>query len=119
MKNSDIISYTHSSVILYLLLGWIFENQRQNLILLLPSIQFQFLINDNNCILTQLENKLIKEENKDKKEDDNEVIIDSFIGKKLKEYNIDISDKKREIMIHSITYGSFLLNYYLVFSFKD
>ena len=99
MKKSDIISYTHSSVILYLLLGWIFENQRQNLILLLPSIQFQFLINGNNCILTQLENKFLKEEKKeykkeDKKEDDNnEVIIDSFVGKKLKEYNIDVAEK--------------------------
>lgn len=118
MKKSDIISYTHSSVILYLLLGWFFENQRQNLILLLPSIQFQFLINDNNCILTQLENKFLKEEKKeDKKEDDNnEVIIDSFVGKKLKEYNIDVAEKTREMVVHGFTYGSFLLNYYLVFS---
>ncbi len=85
MKKSDIISYAHSSVISYLLFGWIFESQRQNLILLLPSIQFQFLVNDNNCILTQLENKFMKEEkNKDKKEDkdDNEVLVDSFVGKK-------------------------------------
>ena len=57
MKKSEIISYTHSSVILYLLFGWMFENQRENLLLLLPTIQFQFLINDNSCILTQLENK--------------------------------------------------------------
>ena len=28
MKKSDIVSYTHSSVILYLLFGCMFENQR-------------------------------------------------------------------------------------------
>ena len=122
MKKSEIVSYTHSSVILYLLFGWIFENQRENLILLLPTIQFQFLINDNNCILTQLENKFLnqekKEDKKEDKEDDNkeEVIVDSFIGKKLKEYNIDVTEKTREMIIHGFTYGSFLLNYYLVFS---
>ena len=118
MKKSDIISYTHSSVISYLLFGWMFENQRQNLMLLLPSIQFQFLVNDNNCVLTQLENKFLKEEKKDdkKEEDNDEVLADSFVGKKLKEYNIDITEKTREMIIHGITYGSFLVNYYLVFS---
>tara|TARA_B100002051_G_C16724819_1_gene634678 strand:+ start:663 stop:1007 length:345 start_codon:yes stop_codon:yes gene_type:complete len=113
MKKSDIISYTHSSVILYLLFGWMFENQRENLILLLPTIQFQFLINDNNCILTQLENKFLNQEKKDDKKE--EVIVDSFVGKKLKEYNINVTEKTREMIVHGFTYGSFLLNYYLVF----
>ena len=118
MKKSDIVSYTHSSVILYLLFGWMFENQRENLLLLLPTIQFQFLINDNSCILTQLENKYLNQEKKDDKKDDDkeEVIVDSFVGKKLKEYNIDVTEKTREMIVHSFTYGSFLLNYYLVFS---
>ena len=122
MKKSEIISYTHSSVILYLLFGWMFENQRENLLLLLPTIQFQFLINDNSCILTQLENKFLNQEKKDDKKEDSkedskeEVIIDSFVGKKLKEYNIDITEKTREMIVHGFTYGSFLFNYYLVFS---
>ena len=45
-----------------------------------------------------------------------EVIVDSFVGKKLKAYNIDVTEKTREMIVHGFTYGSFLLNYYLVFS---
>jgi len=114
MNKSEIINKCHSSVILYLMLGWILESQRKYLVFVLPTIQFQFLINDNTCILTQLEEKyLIKEKEDDKKEDD-EIIYDSFIGTKLKQYNINISDQTRERIIHGFVYGSFLISYYLM-----
>ena len=60
MKNYEIVNKIHSSLIIYLLLGGFFPSQREFLVLFLPTLQFQFLINDNTCVLTQLENKLIK-----------------------------------------------------------
>ena len=108
MKRSDAPSYTHSLVSRYLLAGWMFENQRENLLLELKTIQFQFLINDNSLLNEQLENKYLNQEKKDDKKDDKEeVIVDSFVGKKLKEYNIDVTEKTREMIVNGFTYGSF------------
>jgi len=113
MKKSAIVNRIHTGIIIYSLFGWLFKSQRNILLLLLPTLQYQFLVNDNNCVLTQLENKFLKEENKDKKEDDEEIIYDSFIGEKLKQYNINISEKQRELLIHSSVYGSFIISYFL------
>ena len=66
MKKSEIVSKIHGSIILYLLGGWIFESQRKYLVFFLPTIQFQFLVNNNLCILTQLERKLLIQEKEDK-----------------------------------------------------
>lgn len=119
MKKSQIINKLHSILIIYCIFGFIFQSQRKYLLLFLPSLQYQFLVNDNNCILTQLENKLIKQEkneinkkNKGDKQDKDEE-FDSFIGSKLKEYNINLSNKVREKLIHTFLYGCFLTNYFL------
>ena len=111
MKKSEIINKIHLGFITYFLFGFMIESQRKYLILYLPSLQYQFLVNNNQCLLTQLENKLIKNENDKKNEDDKE--FDSFIGSKLKEYNIDISQETRERAIHTFVYGCFLMNYFL------
>jgi len=107
MKYSGIIDNFHSFLIIYLLFGWLIESQRDILVFALPTLQYQFLVNDNQCVLTQLEKRLLKDE----KEEDKE--YDSFVGKKLKEYNIHITDKYRELIIHSFVYGSFLISYFL------
>ena len=97
------INRFHSVFASYLLFGWIFESQRKVLVFLIPTLQFQFLVNNNMCILTQLENRYLKDEKKD----------DSFIGKKLKEYQIELSDRKREIMINGLIYLSFCISYWI------
>ena len=107
MKKSEIINKVHSFLILYFLFGWIFESQRQYLVLLLPSLQYQFLMNNNDCLLTQYENKLLKEEKNDK-------IMESFVETKLKQLNITISSRIRESIIHTAVFSSFLLSYYLM-----
>ena len=96
------INRFHSIFALYLLFGWIFVSQRQVLVFIIPTLQFQFLVNDNMCILTQLENRYLKEEKKE----------DSLIGKKLAEYKIELSDRNREIMINGPIYLSFSLSYW-------
>jgi len=97
------INRFHSVFTSYLLFGWIFESQRKVLVFLIPTLQFQFLVNDNMCILTQLENRYLKDETK----------VDSFIGKKLKEYQIEMSDRKMEIMINGLIYLSFFISYWI------
>ena len=121
MRNSEIINKLHGSIIIYLLTGWVFESQRKYLVFFLPTIQFQFLVNKNLCILTQLERKyLLQEKKKDykKEEKDNnkeeEIEYDSFTDKKLKEYNIHISPEIREYLINGLVYGSFIISYYLM-----
>jgi len=96
------INRFHSIFVSYLLFGWIFVSQRQVLVFLIPTVQFQFLVNDNMCILTQLENRYLKKEEKK----------DSFIGVKLAEYKIELSDRNRGIMINSLIYLSFSLSYW-------
>ena len=96
------INRFHSIFVSYLLFGWIFVSQRQVLVFLIPTVQFQFLVNDNMCILTQLENRYLKKEEKK----------DSFIGVKMKEYKIELSDKNRVIVINSLIYLSFSLSYW-------
>ena len=107
MKKSEIVNKIHSCLIVYFLCGWIFESQRKNLVLLLPSLQYQFLMNNNECLLTQYENKLLKEEKSDE-------VIESFIETKLKQINLNISPKIREYIIHSSIYASFALSYFLM-----
>ena len=97
------INRFHSIFASYLLFGWIFVSQRQVLVFLIPTVQFQFLVNDNMCILTQLENRYLKDEKKG----------DSFVGKKLAEYHIELSDRKREIMINGLIYLSFCISYWM------
>jgi hypothetical protein len=120
MRNSEIINKLHGSIIIYLLTGWVFESQRKYLVFFLPTIQFQFLVNKNLCILTQLEKKyLLQEKKEDPKKDittekEEEIKYDSFTDKKLKEYNIHISPENREYLINGLVYGSFIISYYLM-----
>ena len=98
-----LINKFHSIFSSYLLFGWLIESQRKILVFIIPTIQFQFLVNNNMCILTQLENRYLKDEKKG----------DSFIGKKLKEYQIEMSDRKMEIMSNSLIYLSFFISYWI------
>ena len=114
MKQSEIINKIHSFVVVYILLGWIFESQRLFMVFFLPTVQFQFLVNENNCVLTQFEKKLLIEEQKESKKEEEEIVYDSFVGTKLKEWNIELKPKYREYLIHTAVYSSFLLSYYLM-----
>ena len=98
----DLINKVHGIFAFYLLFGCLIESQRKVLVFLIPTVQFQFLVNNNMCILTQLENRYLKKEEKK----------DSFIGKKMKEYNIQLSDKNRELVINDLIYLSFTISYW-------
>ena len=108
MKKSEIVNKIHSVIIVYLLCGWIFESQREYLVFILPTIQYQFLMNNNECLLTRYENKLLKEEKSDK-------VIESFIETKFRQLNLNISPRVREYIIHTAVFGSFAASYFLMY----
>ena len=113
MKNSEIVANIHGFVIFYLLFGGLFYSQRGFLVWFLPTLQYQFLVNNNTCLLTQLEDKLKIEEKSD--DDDNKgdkIKSEGFIDGILKKHNIVIESDKREIAIHTIVYMCFLGNYF-------
>lgn len=101
MNKAEIINIIHNFSSLYFLLGWLIPSQRVNLVLLIPTLQYQFLVNNNMCILTQLENKYSIEKDK----------TDSYTDKKLKDYNINIDKVYLERIINSSLYMSFLISY--------
>lgn len=109
MKKSEIVNKIHSCGVAFILIGWMFESQREYLILFIPTVQFQFLMNNNQCLMTQLENRLLREEKQEDK-----VIKDSFVEDKLKQMNIYLEPKNRDYLIHSCMYGGFLLSYFLM-----
>jgi hypothetical protein len=115
MKNSEIVANIHGFVIFYLLFGGIFYSQRGFLIWFLPTLQYQFLVNNNTCLLTQLEDKLKIEEKSDDNKDDNKddkIKSEGFVDGILKKHNIVIESDKREMAIHTIVYLCFLGNYF-------
>tara|TARA_B000000532_G_C18872245_1_gene408948 strand:- start:2472 stop:2795 length:324 start_codon:yes stop_codon:yes gene_type:complete len=101
MNKAKMINMIHNFSSLYFLLGWLIPSQRVNLVLLIPTLQYQFLVNNNMCILTQLENKYSLEKDK----------TDSYTDKKLKEYGIIMSETNLERLINTSLYMSFLISY--------
>lgn len=101
IKISEMIHMIHNLTSVYFLFGWMIPSQRVNLVFLIPSLQYQLLVNNNMCVLTQLENYYSEEKEK----------TNSFTDKKLKEYGISMSDINRERMINSFLYLSFLISY--------
>ena len=122
MKYSKIVHNLHVASIIYMLFGWILPSQRIILVFMIPSVQFQWLVNDNQCFLTQIEKQLLKDENKDEKkkddskknDNDEEIVHESFVGSKLKTFNIDLSERVRETVMNCCVYSSFLVSYCLM-----
>lgn len=112
MKNSEIVSNIHGILIIYLLFGGLFYSQRGFIVWFLPTIQYQFLVNNNTCLLTQLEDKLKIEENLENDDKDDKIKSEGFIDGILKKHNIVIESDKREMAIHTIVYMCFLGNYF-------
>ena len=114
MKQSQIVHYFHLTLVVYMLFGWVLQSQRIILIFLIPTTQFHWLINDNQCMFTQLENKLLNNEKKKDEKNAEEIQHDSFVGTMLQKCNIDLSDRIRETVVNCCVYSSFLISYCLL-----
>jgi len=113
MKISKVVSLFHSSVTGYIVLGWLIPYiiHSKILVLFIPSIYVSWLIDDNKCVLTRLENYYIKKE-LNGKDENKELEDDGFIKNKFKSWNINLSDKN----IHSLSvltlFHTFVHSYY-------
>lgn len=99
------INEFHSLLCLYTCFGWISLYHSKVLVVFIPSIFFNWLVDNNRCCVTRLENyfKIV-----DKLEDKSE----GFFKRKLNTYSIKLSDKVIDRIITSITYFSFIISYY-------
>ena len=114
MKQSQIVHYFHLTFVMYMLFGWVIQSQRMILVLLIPTTQFHWLINDNQCMFTQLEKKLLNDEKKKDDKNAEDIQLDSFVGSMLQKCNIDLSERIRETVINCCVYSSFLISYCLM-----
>lgn len=130
IKKSEIINKIHIVVYLYLVFGWLFSLTSCKFILFFsPTVMAQWGINNDRCILTQLEEKYKKEElvnvkilKKDdnqkvdmgKKEDKEKEENISFTRNMFKKFGIDITERGTTILTYMVAYHSFLQSYWRV-----
>jgi len=107
MKNYEIINYGHSLFSIYLMFGWsISQIHCKSLMLLIPIGYLNYLLDDNKCLLTRLEQYYKKQYN----------IIDEkdFISSKLEKINININKKILDKIIYISLFNSYLISYYRI-----
>ena len=104
---ADRINNLHLALCCYSSVGWLSEYHSRILVFLLPSMLFNWLMDDNQCWITRLENYF--RINKDDKSI-------GFIENKLKEYNIELKDVNIDKCINIVTYILFILSYNSAFN---
>ena len=99
---ADRISNVHLVLCFYSSVGWLSVYHSRILVFLLPTMMFNWLMDDDNCWMTRLEYyfRINKEKNKG-----------GFIENKLTEYNIEIKDINIDKCINIYTYILFILSY--------
>ena len=103
---ADRINNLHSVLCIYSSVGWLSGYHSRILVFLLPTMMFNWLMDDNKCCMTRLENYFRM--NKEK-------VKGGFIENKLKNY-IDIKDIDIDKCISIYTYILFILSYNNSFS---
>ena len=99
---ADRINNLHLALCCYSSVGWLSQYHSRILVFLLPSMMFNWLMDDNKCCVTRLEDyfRVNKEKNGE-----------GFIENKLKSNNVDLKGIDIDKCISGITYVLFLLSY--------
>lgn len=131
LKLSEIVNKFHLFLSGYIFVGWMFSDIHSKILLgLIPSVYGNWLVNDNRCLLTVLEHKLIEVEgsmdidskkddskkddskkNDHSKKDDEEEVYEGFFLKMIKSHGIDINNDDLNKILTVISYHSFLQSY--------
>lgn len=128
INKSEIINKLHLIVYLYLVFGWLLsETSCKFLLFFSPTVMVQWGINNDKCILTQLEEKYKKEEMNIKilKKDDDQIVEKdkekgedkeggSFTRNMFKKFGIEITERGTNILTYMVAYHSFLQSYWRV-----
>ena len=100
MKFSEAINIFHSGLSLYITGGWMLSDTHNRILLLLiPLMYGNWLVDNNRCIFTRLEN-YYEDKNKDKNKDKDkgEDKDKGFIATKLNNMGINITPEQTHIM---------------------
>ncbi|MBJ24523.1 MAG: hypothetical protein CMB64_07640 [Euryarchaeota archaeon] len=100
--SAEIIKFIHISIILYVLLGWIVNNQIiwYSILVMIPLLQIHWKMNNGVCFLTTIEKNL-----RNNQEDEY-----TFVGELVKKYfNTELSDSMIAFIIYFGMYFSALL----------
>ena len=108
MKLSYAINICHTGLSVYLAFGWMLPIiNNKFLIGFIPSVYVNWLIDDNRCIITRLE--------QDEKEGKKIYIHkEGFVQTKLKSYNIHLSGDIVNKLLIGVMFHSFVQSYYNV-----
>lgn len=99
---ADRINNLHLAVCCYSCVGWLSQYHSKILVFLLPSMMFNWLMDDNKCWMTKLEDYFrVNKEKVDK----------GFIKNKLKSYNINLEEIDIDKYINVCNYILFILSY--------
>ena len=114
MKLSNVINIFHTGLSVYLAFGWMLPIiNNKFLIGFIPSVYVNWLVDDNRCIITRLEQhyKEIEDEKEGKK-----IYIhhEGFVQTKLKSYNIHLTRDTINNLLVGILFHSFVQSYYNV-----
>ena len=114
MKLSNVINIFHTGLSVYLAFGWMLPIiNNKFLIGFIPSVYVNWLVDDNRCIITRLEQhyKEIEDEKEGKK-----IYIhkEGFVQTKLKSYNIHLTEDIVNKFLVGIMFHTFLQSYYNV-----
>lgn len=111
INKSEIINKLHLIVYLYIVFGWLISEANCKFLLFFsPTVITQWGVNNNECVLTQLENKYIREENKEEKD----IKEETFLRRLCDKYNINISENVLDKLTYMVAYHSFLQSYWRV-----
>ena len=106
MKIYNIINYTHSIFSLYMIFGWTISDYHCKILLfLVPSSYLYYLLDDNYCFITRIENHF--------KDDDKKEI--SFIQTKLNNINIKLKQQLLDKIIYVVLFNTYIMSYYRIF----
>ncbi len=99
---ADRINNLHLLLCFYSCVGWISSYHSKILVFLLPSMMFNWLMDDDNCWMTRLEDRF-RINNYEKKI--------GFINKKMKDNGFELMDIYVNKLVNIVTYLLFLLSY--------
>ena len=106
MKLSKVVNLFHTGSSVYLSLGWLLPPIHNKILVgWIPCVFVNWLLDDNKCLLTRIENHFLK------KEDKKDINYEGFVSRKLKSLNIELTEKEIDNILVIILLHSFLQSY--------
>ena len=114
MKLSHAVNIFHTGLSVYLAFGWMLPLINNKILIgFVPCVYFNWLVDDNRCILTRIEHHYIEIEAK-KEERKIHIPNEGFVQSKLKACNILLTRDSVNKLLIGVMFHTFLQSYYNV-----